>query len=177
MYPNFVFMVEYSLLHIIFVKFIFYLLEGQWIGSTFWLLWIMFFTAALAYKILFVSLYSIYLVNISRSGITGSNGNPMFSFWRTNLFHSGYTSLLSYQSCMRILISPHPLWHLFFSILLWLLLLILLLLPSSRYKVILLYGFALYFPNANYICMCLLGICLPSLEKYLSSLQSIFNCF
>lgn len=122
---------------------------------------------------MFVSLHSIIWWISLEVGLLGQMVTLCLALWGTNLF-SQWIYQFTFLPIMHenSNFSTSSLTFVLF-ILLWLLLLILLLLPSSRYKVILLYGFALYFPNANYICMCLLGICLPSLEKYLlkSSVQ------
>lgn len=51
---------------------------------------------------------------ISRSGITGSYGNPMFSFLRDRwtVFHNGCTILHSYKQWMKVPVSPPPGQHL-----------------------------------------------------------------
>lgn len=75
----------------------------------------------LLYTVLLQHLYTHFCVDvcfyfsghISRNGIAGSFGNPVFNHlwnWPT-VFQSTPTTLHSYQHCMRVLIFSHPCQH------------------------------------------------------------------
>ena len=111
--------------------------------------------------------------SIPKSGITGSFGNSMFNLLRNGqiIFHSRWTSLFFYHWCTRVPNSSHLCHTCYFPIKK-----IAILVGMKWCLIVVLISIFLMTNDIEQLFMCLLFICISSLEKCLFNLP-IFKLF
>ena len=119
------------------------------------------------FKLLFLFLFFGY---IPRNRIVGSYSSSSFIFLRNRhaVFYRSCTNLRYYQQRMRVPFSPHIRQHLLFVGVLFVWFLLMVILTAMRcYPIVVWMYISLMIRNVEHLLMCLLAICVSSLEKCL----------